>query len=349
MTTLNREDFLTILTTLQPGLTQQEVVEQSSCFVFNGDRIMTYNEEIACTQKSPLKITGAVRAAPLLNILAKLPEEEVTIEERNGELIVSGKRRKAGLRMEGKILLPVEHVERPKKWRELPEEFCEAVGVVEGCASKDAQHFSLTCIHIHPERLEACDNYQGIRYKISTNFKKPMLARRDALKHIVSLGMNEVSETDNWVHFKNPHGLIFSCRRSLEEYHDIDHLFKVHKKQKMSLPKGLSEAADKAQVFSAENSEDKDQQVCVELRQGRLRIKGQGASGWYSEVKKISYDGPSFLFYIDPKLLIEITSRHTDCVLDQGDPPKLVVDGGKFIYSSCLGGEENGNASNENS
>jgi hypothetical protein len=331
MTTVNREDFITLLETLTPGLTAQEVVEQSSCFVFKDERIITYNEEIACSQKSPVDFVGAVRAAPLLNYIRKLSEEEIDLEPSDGELIVNGKKRGAAVRMEKDILLPFDTVDYPKKWRDLPEEFGEAVSIVEGCAGKDATKFTSTCIHIHPKCLEACDNYQMIRYKMKTGFPDAILVRRDSLKHIVALAMSKVGETENWVHFKNKSGLVFSCRRSLEEYPDIGGFLKM-KGEPLSLPKGLGEAADKAEVFSAEDADNN--LVIIELKQGKLRIRGEGASGRAWEIKKVAYDGPSLKFLIEPKLLMEITSKHTDCeISDQA----LKITGERFVYVTCLG------------
>lgn len=335
MATVNRSEFLATLETLRPGLTQQEVVEQSSCFAFKGKRIYTYNEEIACSQVSPIKLTGAVRAAPLLTYLGKLVEEEVEIEVTDEGLKVKGQGgRGCVIKMENDILLPLESIEVPETWNELHENFCEAISTVESCAGKDASQFVATCIHIHPKWIEACDNYQAIRYKIRTGFEKPILARRDSLKHITALAMREFAETDSWLHFRNSSGLVFSCRRSMEEYPDIGFLLQLQG-EPMSLPKGLGEAAEKAQIFSSENSDNDE--ITVELRPGRIRVTGEGASGRAWEPKKVAYDGPELSFNISPKLLTEITQKHTDCEVSQ---KALRVVGEKFVYVSCLGIKE---------
>lgn len=329
---INREDLLNQLESVQPGLSPKEIVEQSSCFVFKEGVVMTFNDEIACSRETPLKFTGAVSAAPLVSLLQKLNVDDVELEVGQGELLISKKNRKSGIRMEAEILLPIESVERPEHWRKLPEDFAEAIDMVRQCAGKDETAFVATCVNIHPKWVEACDSYHMTRYKLKTGVERPILVRSSSVKHIVSLGMTEVCETETWIHFKNPAGLVLSCRRYLDEYPDLAPWLEVEGTHTV-LPKGLSEAADKAEIFSAENAENN--LVLIELRKGKLRIRGESSSGWYSEVKLLKYEGEPVQFKIPPKLLIQITDKHNECEIN-GQRRTLKVNSGKFIYVTCL-------------
>ena len=60
--TINRELFLEQLESVQPGLSTREIIEQSSCYVFRGGEVITFNDEIACSQKCDIGIEGAVRS-----------------------------------------------------------------------------------------------------------------------------------------------------------------------------------------------------------------------------------------------------------------------------------------------
>lgn len=337
---VNREELLNNLEAVQPGLSKREIVEQSSCFVFQNGRVMTFNDEIACSHESSVNLTGAVQAEPLLAILRKLGEEEIDITPGEGELRYSGKRREGGVRMEDEVILPIENVEIPKKWRKLPREFSEGVSLVEKCAGKDESAFSVTCVHIYPEWVEAYDNLQVARYHMRTGVKEPILVRRNSIKHIHALDMTEIAETEAWLHFRNPAGLVLSCRRYTKNELDPGSMLDVSaildfKGEPTILPKGLADAAEKAEIFSAENSDGN--LVKVELRAGKLRITGRGVSGWYREMKSVHYDGRALSFLIDPKLLVEITSRHNECQITK---TRLKVDSSKFVYVSCLGDEK---------
>lgn len=333
---VNRSEFLARLECVQPGLSPRDIVEQSSCLVFRGGAVWTYNDEVACRATSglPKDFEGAVQAKQLLDVLRKLGEDDVELHLGEKELIVVGKGRRAGVRMDEEILLPLDKLERPQKemWRELPENFTDAVGMVAECAGKDESQFAMTCVHFHGKWIEACDNSQLTRYRIKTGIEKPFLVRRDSLKHITTLGMTRISETDAWVHFRNGNGLTLSCRRYIESYPDLNPLLTVEAPEQINLPKGLVEAAQKAEIFSAENPDSNN--VIIEIKPGKLRIKGVGVFGWYSEVKKINYNAAPIAFLIGPKLLATICKKHNECAIGNG---RLMVDGGKWKYVTCLG------------
>lgn len=334
MPNVNREELLNQLESIKPGLSPKDIIEQSSCFVFKDGNVMTYNDEVACTIKSCLKIEGAVVAEPLMAILRKLPADTLDVDVVESELIIHAKKRKSGLRMEQMILLPIDSVEKPEKWVKLPDDFSEAVDIVSQCAGTDETTFALTCVHIHPDYIEACDNYQLSRFPMKTKIKKASLIRQSSIKNIIDLGMIEYSETDTWIHFRNTAGLVLSCRRHLEDYMSLDKLLECEGTQTV-IPKGLCEAAERADVFSSENADNN--QVTVDLSPkngGQLRITGQGASGWYKEVKKLKYNGDAMKFRIAPKLLMEISKRHNECEIASD---RLKIDGGKFTYVTCLG------------
>lgn len=330
---VDREELLRKLEAVAPGLSAKEAVEQSSCFVFMDGRVITFNDEIACSIACDLALKGAIVAMPLLNLLTKLVEKEIDITEKEGgaELLVKGKGRRAGITLEAEIALPIGAVDMPDSWNKLDPEFADAVGVVQQCASKDANNFHLTCIHITPDYVEACDNFQLARYPVQTGVGESCLVKRDSLKHVTGLGMTEISETKTWLHFRNPVGLILSVRREVLDYEDLGPILDMEGVP-TTLPGGLAEAVEKAEIFSAENSENNV--VLVELKNDQLRIKGVGVTGWYEERKSVKYEGDPISFSISPKLLVDVTARTNDCFITAG---RLKISNGKFEYVTCLG------------
>ncbi len=332
---VKRENLLHKLQQVSPGLASREIVEQSASFVFKDGRIFTFNDEILCSAAYDCDLTGAVHAAPLVTLLSKLAEDEVDIQIKEGELTINGKRSRSGIRMNQEVLLPIDSVDAPTGWKELHTEFSDALEVVQGSASKDDLHFNLTCIHLSSNHVEACDGYQMTRYNLKTGLEKDCLIKRDSAKSLVGLGFTKVSEGKNWIHFKAD-GLEISCRRWVQDYIDLDELM-AFKGRKTTLPGGLAEAVEKAEIFSSDNASEN--QVLVQMKDGRLRLKGEGAHGWYEERRKIEYDGESISFMIPPKLLTEITRRTNECeVTDE----RLKIDAGKFTFVACLSKVEEG-------
>jgi len=330
---INRKQFLAELQSVQSGLAPKEIIEQSSCFVFTGEDVMTFNDDIACTQTSQLKIKGAIKAKTLMSMLEKWVDEEIDVELVENELMIKGARRKAALIMEAEVLLPVDEIELPKNWKDLPPEFADAVHMVKSCAGEDPSNFALSCIHLHPEWMEACDNFQAARYLLDIPVKKPVLVKQEALKSIKGLNMLAVSETKNWIHFRNDTDLVLSCRRYLEDYHDITGLLEK-KGTKIPLPDGLKEASEIASIFSSDNKDHN--LITVRLKEGKMQLKGKGVSGWFTETRKTKYKGDPLSFAIDPKLLAELVDRFDKCQICK-DPDLLKITfQGKYVFVSCL-------------
>ena len=333
---INREEVLEQLQSVRAGLSQKDIIEQSSCFVFRDGKVHTFNDEVACSRECNLGFEGAVRSKALLEVLQKLPEEVLDItakvgEEAEAELRITGKNRNIGIRLESEISLPLDAIETPEKWRRLPEDFGDGIAIVKHCASKESSdHFCTTCIHISPTAVEATDNYQAARFTMKTGFKTAVLARRDALAPISDLGVTSVAETASWIHFKSSTGLIYSCRKYLDQFPDISPIL-VGDGQKVNLPKSINGAIDIAQVFSAENADEN--QVRIQLVDGKVKVTGKGNSGWYSEVKKANYTGPKITFDISPTLLLDIISRHNECKIGGG---ALRVESGNFLFATSL-------------
>lgn len=330
METIERQRLLKVLESVRPGLADREMVEQGTCFAFRDGEVLTFNEEVCCRNKSPLKdFHGCVRAKPLLDLLSKMSEDLIDIEVSDGEMIIKGQGRRAGLRTEAEVLLQVDSIENPEKeeWKKLPEGFLEAVGIVSSCVIKDDNQFLLTCVHIHNEYLEACDRFQVARYPISMDIKRPTLVRGVTLAKVCGYNMTEYAETASWFHFRDSEGLVFSCRRFIEDYKDLSAILSVEGGSKVNFPGSLEEIVGKAEVFSGENAISN--RVGVHLKENRIEISGEGVSGWYKERKQIEYHGEEMEFYISPKLLLSIPKRGSTCSVFDG---RLMVNAEKFVF-----------------
>ncbi len=329
---INRETFLNDLNVVKAGLSPREFVEQSSCFCFRDGEVMTFNDEVACRKFVGLKFTGAVQANNLLAILEKLDDTELMVRENdNGELEFKGKHKGFGIIKDAEIFLPIDKVEKPTKWVKLSDKFTEAVGLVHHCVSSDESRFLLTCIHLHPDYVEACDNLQIMRVGVKTGVKSSVLVRGTSLVHITSLGMDQMSMSKSWIHFKNHDGLILSCRIYSEDFPVLDELMVV-KGSSIVIPKGLMEASERAAVFA--NDKSGDTHISVKIADGRVRLLGEGLTGWYREVKQVTYDGPPIEFVIAPELLHYISDKYSEARINES---KLRAEAGHWVYVTALG------------
>lgn len=334
---VDRETLLSTLDLVSPGLASHEVIEQTASYIFkktkSGYVVITFNDETACVQKSPIKIKGAVQANPFRTLLQRMKEEIIDIETDDHKLTIVGKGKKSKLRLEKKITIPLKYLDVPTKWSKLPENFSDGIEYVKECASKDASKATLTCVHITSKFVEAFDNeqYAWFKFKIK-KLKKPVLVRATAIKDVKDLAVTEFCVTKAWIHFRNPNGLIFSCRLLHKTYKDCANLRKL-KGQRIKLPAGLEEASRRAEVFSADGADDN--QIRIDLVSGKLKIHGEGQYGEHDENSKgVSYKGPDLSFMIAPAMLERLMKQQQfDCEVT---PKALKVEGTNSIFVTSL-------------
>lgn len=336
MTKVNRGNLVQVLELVSPGLSQREVLEHSNSFCFQKKRVVTFDDETAASMDSPLHITGAVPAEPLKAILHKLKSDLLEFAQLDSKLIVKGKGESFAITMDKKIELPLENLESPTKWKALPPQFSEAVKLVESCASKDEASFALTCIHLAPKWIEAFDCFQFARFNIDMGLKKSTLVRQVSLKNVIDLDMNEFSETDHWIHFKNSSGLTLSCRRYDDKY-PVKALNQIAKVTgtKIQLPKSLADIVERAEVF-AEYSTQVEKYVHVSLKPNWVHIRGEGSYGWYKGRRKLSYTGAQMDFMIGPKMLTHLVRQHKECQVCTRKTKALKAQLGDFTFVASL-------------
>lgn len=330
---VSREKLLSVLDLVSPGVTQREAFDQSDCYAFTKEgNVVTFNDEVACIQKSPIKIKGAIHGATLRNLLQKIEEEFIDVVVDKENLSIAAKRKRAKIRMERKILLPLQHLDVPKKWYPLPDNFGDAVQFVKECAGKDEAKPALVCIHITPTFVEAFDNDQYACFftKIKS-LKHDVLIRATALTHVTDLAVVEYSLTKAWMHFRNSGGLVFSCRRQNKKYRDTTNLRK-QKGERIKLPSNLAKSMRRAEVF-AQNGPD-DNQVLIDLMANRVSVTGTGAHGRYEENRKISYKGKPLQFMITASMFDRLLKQQQyDCEIM---PTALKVEGTSTMFLTSL-------------
>ncbi len=332
---VNRTKLLKQLEAVVPGLSRRGVMEQSGHFVFQNGKVLTYNDEVACVGKIDLELEGAVPSKELLGLLQKLTEDEIELKTDGGELKVVGIGCKAGIRMDAEIALPLDAVEKPGKWRELPKDFWEAIKTAAHVASTDESRFILMCIHLTPTHVEATDSFQLIRCRVETGLDNVLL-KAVALCSVADMGLVGISETENWVHFRDKGGLVLSCRKYEGQFPKLDLHIEV-KGTKTSFPKGISDSISKAVLFSGEEKLG-ESLLRIDLQPGKMRLSGQGPNGWYKETSKVEYEGDSVSFSVVPNLLLDISRRADECIIGKGRI-KVVTELFEYVSSTVEVGD----------
>lgn len=350
-TRINRVEFLESLHRVSPGLSKKGNVEQSSCFVFKDGWVCTFNDEITCRTRVQISpdATGAVRAARLIDTLDAMTDDTIDVRLTGSSFHIrtASGADEVNLKMESEVVLPVDSVAPPGQWAKLPEDFSLAVKQAVGAAGANTEEFLATCVHVHPDFLEATDRKQFVRYNLKTGATRSFQIKAETLIHVASLDLTYMGETDNWVHFKSKgeRKLIFSCRRHLEDYQQWSEKigeFLQCRGTPTTLPQGIDLGTKLCSVLTRDDAETN--KVTVNLTPGRMTIHGEGIGGWAKKHMETSYSGDPVSFRIAPATLIQIVTEHNECEI--GDY-KLRVSGERWTYMTALGKVDSSNGKQE--
>lgn len=124
--------------------------------------------------------------------------------------------------------------------------------------------------------------------------------------------------------------MTFAVRRDEQQYPNLSDFLEVSGSH-LVFPGGLREKVEEAAIFSADGN-DVDH-VMVELRSGKIRIKGSGTSGWHQTMAKVGYTGEPLRFMVAPKLLCEFSDRVNECTVSKD---RLLVQGPSYTWVGNL-------------
>jgi DNA polymerase III sliding clamp (beta) subunit (PCNA family) len=297
---LNREELVEACKAVMSGVAEKEIVPQSSNFIFQNDRIYSFNDEIAVSHPFEVGFEGAVPAKEFLSFISKVKSEQITLKLNKDELLLVGSKAKAGLRIDSDIRLPIDEIIMSNDWNKLPEGFCKAVSFCLFSASKEQSKPILQNIHVTSKYVESCDNYRITRFNLDKSGKvfkdEELLIPAKSAKDIINHTPVEFSLSDGWLHFKNDNEVTFSCRRYEADYPKFDQ-FLESDGDTISFPKNLSEILDRGSVLSS------DERVTISLEEKLLTVSSENVTGWFEESVEVDYEGEDVEFEIQPEFM----------------------------------------------
>ena len=313
---VNRVELLAALEEAKIGLSTKENLEQSNCYVFVGENLITFNDEILVRAKSPLDFDAVLTAADLVKVIEKFPDDELDVTRKENELVIKGNRRSAGITCQAEVRLPFDAVPKPDKWVKLTEGTGAMLQQAARTCGTDETQFLTTVVHIKPDRIEACDNYRLFRADGPTGFTDEVLIPASGLGGLGKLPIIRACQGKGWTHFRLESGTAVSVRCSHEKYHEgVDTLLDVKDGEEVSLPGNLEEIVGRAQVM---NESGYDSRVSVAIAEGEIVVTARKETGWYKERKKVTYRGPALNFDINPEFFVALLSRTTDVTIGSG-------------------------------
>ena len=204
---INRQAFINALSKVKPGLSSKEIIEHSTHFIFDNDKIWTYNDQITIMQKFDSGLTGAVKADSFFKLLDRIPDEEISIELEEGKVKISGKKIKAHIKIDPDVKITPIQVPaiNSKRWETLPDNFDKAISFAAFSCSKNMIRPELTCLLIEKGFCIGCDTFRGTKYTLSSTMEQEFLLPAMAGKELSNYNPHKVifDEEGGWLHFIN--------------------------------------------------------------------------------------------------------------------------------------------------
>lgn len=332
---INRNELLKTLTRLKPGLSNKEVIEQSSSFVFTDGWAYTYNDEITVSHPVDLDLECAVHSKELLQILTKMKDKEVEIYLEKSELVIAstieGSDAKFWITVASDISLPFIAPEEDTEYAEIPENFIDALRVCALSAANENVSGILNGVHVCENYVEACDNFRLTRYDLGDDgYVDEMLIPAPSAKALQAFDFHVYTVHDGWVFFSNEDtGMELACRLVEEEYPDLSKILDVDGTD-IVLPKELKKVLEKSGIFSTKD--DGSALVSVEIGKGLCTVKSNNDRGRFQEKIKIKTKDDVH-FETMPDILKDILS-YTDSVVVSETALLFTAD--NFVHVVCL-------------
>ena len=332
---ISKRSFVDALTKVKPGLANKEIIEQSTHFVFDNDRIWTYNDQIYICELFESGLSGAVKAEQFYKLLTKFPDEDIVVTSEAGKInLTVGENIRSTIKIDPNV--KIEPIQVPginsQKWETLPENFHEAIAFSAFSASKNLIRPELCSLYVVDKYVIGCDTFRGTKYDLSSKMNNEFLLPAKAAIELAKYNPHKVFVDDGWLHFVNKEKTTFSCRAvvGIEYPPQIWDFFKIEGEE-IVLPGDFLEAVDRAHVLLTD-SFDLDKVVTLTMADNEVICFGSGDYGEIYEKAKIEYNGEKLEIKVHPVLLKEILKHLQNVVI--GD--RLLFQGENFCHGVCL-------------
>jgi DNA polymerase III sliding clamp (beta) subunit (PCNA family) len=338
---INRKQLISILNIAKLGVASKEVMEHSTAFCFDNDKIRTYNDLIAVTISYKSDIVTAIPSKEFLEILSKIPDEEIDITLEENRLSIKGdKERKTTLNVSEDIKIPIIEVDKKAVWYDLPENFIETIKFCSFSTSKNSVYRPVFMgLYVNDNEIISCDMLRATIKKMNKKVEKDFLLPAYVVKQVSMFLPIQYTLDDTWIHFRNSNKALMSirCIDSDEKYpmEETKEFFNVTG-DKITFPKEFKGMLERVSILAGEDAE-RDKFIVLELKKNKITCKGESEKGNIIEPVRVRYAGREMKIVTNPIFLLDILN-HLD-IVTIGE--KLLFEGNNFKHIICLVEEDN--------
>lgn len=321
MPQIKRDRLVEAIRTVLPAIARKEMFAQADKLAITGGYAVAYDDAVSIMHPLPELdgVEGAIDGRRLLEFLGKVSGDdvEVTVEVAGSELRISssGIRARVSFTL-AEVQLPISEIDQTGDYADLPDGFVDGLGMIAAACSKDANRPVLTCVRLGPDAIEASDGFRLARFVLGDDLLPDLLLPADAAELVSGSGVAEVAlgGTGEWIRFRAKSGVIICARTFSGTFPDLGSLYQIDDGHRLSLPPGLRETIERAQVF-AKRERKIDETIQVTMSPGKIVVKAEYDGGRFAETVAHREQADEGSFSIHPRFLAAALDDGSECVL----------------------------------
>lgn len=306
---VNRQKLVSILSAIKPGLAKKQIVEEAAHFIFTGEDVLTYNDNICIIHPFQTDFKCSIAANEFYKIMANIETNEVELFLEDNKLKIYADKTKANLATSDgeKILSMINNFKLNQVMKNLiplPEDFLKGAELCKFSASKNASNPILTCISIDKDSMTSSDDLRISQYKMKKSINCSILIPAKSVMELIKFPVIDYYISTGWIFFATKEDILFCSRLVTGKYYDCSEFFSFERGIEIDLPKEISKMIEISSILT-EGEYDTDKFVDFEISNGKIKCKGENSVGWIeNEIETVSKS--TIKFSINPLFLIKI-------------------------------------------
>ena len=320
---IRKKDILEALDRLEPGLSARGVDAEAGRYLFMGDRVAVYSDNVCVVVSFPTGFSGSVSAREFHKLVSGVSTDIINLELRDNQVVANaGTDSSFGLAyMEpGEAHEKVRSLEEEGlQWRDFTEDVKRAMVLCAFSASKDVtRRPEMTGVHVGNGEVLSSDNHRISWYQLGegSGMRRSFLVPAASVVHLIHYDMDKYSLAEGWVHFRGKDATFSARLLAAEDFPQAKGFFPEEEMEGFELPKELVGALDKALVLLRDDHL-LDKNVRLSFSGDRIVCEVEKRDlGWVREVVPL-VGGPekSVEMEANPVFLKEIMKYSTKVVL----------------------------------
>ena len=313
---VNTKEFLNILRLLKPGVAHKEIINQAQHFLFTENTISSYNDKIFISHYFEHPFNCSVKAEDLYNLISSITNEEIELEMKDNQFLVTSKNTKSGFASfsEGDLFEIINKLNNDYStldWKSLPEDFIQGLSICMFSVSKDSMKGVLSGISVNKEGIISSDDYRITKYQLNETINDSFILPLSSAIELINFSITKYAITESWAHFLTDTKVRFSVRLLTGDYPDVSEYLSMNEKPKTELkfPEKTNELIRHLSTMTEGDTViEKKLQVVLENKTATFGVEKKGLF-WAKKDIPIDYFDEKLTFLVNPVFFYQVLEK----------------------------------------